>query len=211
MVVSRIFGGDSARCKRTSGALSIQPKIPETSVGTYIWSFWSVGPKWPHPGYQRFFSRVRQGAWCRGWFPNPEATHETPLAPRVKQPFPFDKIVVPSAALLYPAYKNNNQTRGGLGRVCAAGMYRSIGHVTFPKFQTGIFVEWKAPLVTVERCPDLAACLARIVARRPLKLNQELHKARNYRLSASTQSFKTVLLDGQFCAQKLKAAYLVLP
>ena len=34
MVVSRIFGADSARCKRTSGALSIQPKIPETSVGT---------------------------------------------------------------------------------------------------------------------------------------------------------------------------------
>ena len=29
--------------------------------------------------------------------------------------------------------------------VCATGMYRSIGHVKFPKFQTGIFVEWKAP------------------------------------------------------------------
>ena len=41
-----------------------------------------------------------------------------------------------------------NQTRGGLGRVCATGMYRSIEHVEFPKFQTGIFVEWKAPLVT---------------------------------------------------------------
>ena len=66
-----------------------------------------------------------------------------------KCPFPFDKIVVPSTALLYPAYKNNNQTRGGLGRVCATGMYRSIGHVEFPKFQTGIFVEWKPPLVTV--------------------------------------------------------------
>ena len=26
-----------------------------------------------------------------------------------------DKIVVPSTALLYPSYKNNNQTRGGLG------------------------------------------------------------------------------------------------
>ena len=64
-----------------------------------------------------------------------------------KCPFPFDKIVVPSTALLYPAYKNNNQTRGGLGRVCATGMYRSIGlgHVKFPKFQTGVFVEWKAP------------------------------------------------------------------
>ena len=28
-----------------------------------------------------------------------------------KCPFPFDKIVVPSTAVLYPAYKNNNQTR----------------------------------------------------------------------------------------------------
>ena len=38
-----------------------------------------------------------------------------------------------------------NQTHGGLGRVCATGMYRSSEHVEFPKFQTGIFVEWKAP------------------------------------------------------------------
>ena len=48
-------------------------------------------------------------------------------------PFPFDKIVVPSTSLMYPAhkeaYKNNNQTRSGLGRV-----HRSIGHVEFPKF-----------------------------------------------------------------------------
>ena len=37
---------------------------------------------------------------------------------------------------------------GGLGRVCATEMYRSIGHVEFPKSQTGIFVEWKATLVS---------------------------------------------------------------
>ena len=48
-----------------------------------------------------------------------------------KCPFPFDKIVVPSPTLLYPAYKNNNLTCGGLGRVCATGMYRSIAK--FPK------------------------------------------------------------------------------
>ena len=48
-----------------------------------------------------------------------------------KCPFPLDKIVVPSPALLYPAYKNNNKTCGGLGRVCATGMYRSIAK--FPK------------------------------------------------------------------------------
>ena len=39
--------------------------------------------------------------------------------------FTFDKIVVPGTALLHPAYKNNNQTRGGLGPVCATEMYRS--------------------------------------------------------------------------------------
>ena len=46
-----------------------------------------------------------------------------------------------------PACKNNNQARGGLGRVCAPRMYRSIEHVKFQKFQTGIFVEWKVPSV----------------------------------------------------------------
>ena len=52
----------------------------------------------------------------------------------------FDKIVVPSIDLLYPAYKNNDQTRGGLGLVCATGMYRFVGHVEAPKVQTGILV-----------------------------------------------------------------------
>ena len=71
---------------------------------------------------------------------------------RPKCPFQFDKIVVLSTALLYPAYKNNNQTCGGLGRVCATGMYHSIGHVEFPKFQTRIFIEWKAPKVYGQLC-----------------------------------------------------------
>ena len=54
-------------------------------------------------------------------------------------------MFVPSTALLYPAYKNNNQMGGGLSRVCATGMHRSIGLLKFLKFQTGIFVEWQAP------------------------------------------------------------------
>ena len=66
---------------------------------------------------------------------------------QMKCPFPFDKIVVPSTAHLYPAYKNNNQMHSGLGQACATGLCSSIGHVEFPKFQTGIFVEWKAPLM----------------------------------------------------------------
>ena len=64
---------------------------------------------------------------------------------QTEMPSSFDKIIVPSTALLYPAFKDNNQTHGGLGRIWETGMYRSIRHVEFPKFQTGIFVEWKAP------------------------------------------------------------------
>ena len=29
---------------------------------------------------------------------------------------------------------HNNKSRGGLGRVCATGMYRSIEHAKFPEF-----------------------------------------------------------------------------
>ena len=61
-----------------------------------------------------------------------------PVGP--KCPFPFDKIVVPSPALLYPAYKNNNQTCGGLGRVCATECI-----VPLWNFRN---VEWKAPMVS---------------------------------------------------------------
>lgn len=38
-----------------------------------------------------------------------------------------------------------NQTSGPQGQVCATGMYRSIEHVEFREFQTGIVIEWKAP------------------------------------------------------------------
>ena len=44
------------------------------------------------------------------------------------------KIVVPSTALLYSAYKNNNQTRDGLVWGCATEMHRSIGHVKCTNF-----------------------------------------------------------------------------
>ena len=43
---------------------------------------------------------------------------------------------------------HDNKTRGSLGQVCATGMYRSIEHLKFPKFQTGIFVQWKAPNIS---------------------------------------------------------------
>lgn len=50
------------------------------------------------------------------------------------------KIIVPVTL-----FCDNNQTRGGLGRVCATGIYRSTGHVGFSEIQTEIFLEWKAP------------------------------------------------------------------
>ena len=65
---------------------------------------------------------------------------------RRKCSFPFHNCCPVSTALLYPAYQYNKQTRGGLGQVCATGMYRSIGQVEFPKFQTGIFLNGKRSL-----------------------------------------------------------------
>ena len=62
--------------------------------------------------------------------------------------FPFDQTVVPRTALLYPAYKKNNQTRGGLGRVRATGVTvpfhwaRGISEI---EFQTGILFNRKRP------------------------------------------------------------------
>ena len=49
----------------------------------------------------------------------------------------------PQYTLLYPPYKNNNQTHSGLGWVCATRMYHSIRHMEFPTFQTRTWIEWK--------------------------------------------------------------------
>ena len=38
-------------------------------------------------------------------------------------PLPFDKIIFPRNADLYPAYKHDNQTRGGFCLVCATGPF----------------------------------------------------------------------------------------
>ena len=111
-------------------ALSIQPKIPDISVGTSNGTdhFGLVRPEFSGPALKVVHFDRSVGPNC---------------------PFPFDKTVVPSIALLYPAYKNNNQTRGGLGRVCATGMYRSIGHVEFPTFQMGILLNGKHPIFRI--------------------------------------------------------------
>ena len=119
-------------------ALSIQPKIPDILVGTSNGTdhFGLVRPEYSGPAL-KVVHFDRSGHFGRSVGP--------------KCPFPFDKIVVPSTALLYPAYKNNNQTRGGLGRVCATGMYRSIGHVEFPTFQMGLLLNGKHPIFRISR------------------------------------------------------------
>ena len=55
--------------------------------------------------------------------------------------------------------EGTNKTRGGLGRVCATGMYRSIEHVKFPKFQTGIFC-WmeSAPVSSLRILARVISC-----------------------------------------------------
>ena len=65
-------------------------------------------------------------------------------------PLPFCKIIFPRTTDLYPSYKHDNQTRGGFGSVCATGMYLPIAS-GFPKFQTGVFVEWKTRKVPTEK------------------------------------------------------------
>ena len=105
-------------------ALSIQPKIPEISVGTSngMDHFSLVQLEYSGPALKVIhFDWSGYLCWSVG----------------LKCHVPFDKLVVPSTTLLYPPYKNNNQTRSGLGWVCATRMYHSIGHMEFPTFQTG--------------------------------------------------------------------------
>ena len=109
---------------RNGRALSIQPKIPEISVRNETDQFSSVRLEYLGTPL-KVVHFDRSGHFGR--------------SDRIV-PFHFDKIVFPSTALLYPPYKDNNQTCGGLGRVCANGMYRSIGHLG-----TYRIVEWKAP------------------------------------------------------------------
>ena len=84
------------------------------------------------PKFRKFWLEIK---WNKPFRFGPTGIFGTTFEGRWDQKsLPFDKIVVPSTALLHPAYKNNNQTGGGLGRVCATGMYHFIGHVEFPKF-----------------------------------------------------------------------------
>ena len=54
-----------------------------------------------------------------------------------------------SSVLCKPDYYTHKiQMCGGLDRDCATGIYPSTGRVEFPKFQTGLFLEWKVPRIS---------------------------------------------------------------
>ena len=105
MVLNRVDFGDEGR---------IQPKIPEISVGTSRGTdhFGLVRPEYSGPALKVVHFDLS------GHFGRSD----------LNVPFHLTKlIVVLSPALLYPACKNNGQTRGGLGRVCATGRNVPLG------------------------------------------------------------------------------------
>ena len=117
-----------------SGALSIQLKFPQLLVRNQM---------------ERTIScisvRSDRNIWDHLWRCFTLTTPPISVGPTEKS-LPFDKIVVPSTALLYPACsRNSKQTPWGLKRICETGMNRSIWLVEFSNFQTKMFVEWKAP------------------------------------------------------------------
>ena len=90
-------------------ALSVQPKIPEISARNQMERTISVQCEYLGPPLKVVLFY--------------QSGH-----------FSFDEIVVPSTAHLYYAYKNNNQTRGGL---CLSRVYRNaplFGLLEFPEF-----------------------------------------------------------------------------
>ena len=112
-----------------SGALSIQPTIPEILVGTSNGTdhFHLVQPESSRPAL-KVVLLDRSGHFGR-------------LDRKVL--FCLTKLLSP-----VPLFCILDQMHGGLGWVCATGMSCSIGHIIeFSKFQTRIFVKWKAPLV----------------------------------------------------------------
>ena len=113
-------------------ALSIQPKIPVISVGTSNGTdhFGLVRPEYSGPAFKVVLFD-RSGHFGR-------------LDRNV--PFHLTKLLSPVplfCILLARTITKRAVARGG------TGMYRSIEHGKFPEFQTGIFVEWKAPKYSI--------------------------------------------------------------
>ena len=113
------------------GLLSIQPKSLEISVGTSNGAvhFGLVQPEYLGPALKVVhFDRS-------GYFGQSGRS----------VPFHLTKLLSPFPLFYILLTKNSSQMRGGLGQICATGMYHSIGYLKFLKFLTGIFVEWKVP------------------------------------------------------------------
>ena len=68
-----------------------------------------------------------------------------------KCPFPLDKLSPPVPLFCILLFRTITKRAEAWVR-SVPGMYRSTGHVKFPKFQTGIFVEWKAPCILLQAC-----------------------------------------------------------
>ena len=66
---------------------------------------------------------------------------DLPVGP--KCPLPFYKIIFPRTTDLYPAYKHDNQTRGGFGLVFATGMYLPLGTWFFRNFKQEFLLNGK--------------------------------------------------------------------
>ena len=135
MVVSRLIPFEFLLWSRITGRFSFSSKIPEFSVRNQMERTISV-----RFGPTGIFVTTFEGGPLRPVCRSFRSVCRTKLSLSIWQ-----NCCPRSTALLYPAYKNDNQTRGGLGRVRATGMCRSIGHVELSKFQTGIFAEGKAP------------------------------------------------------------------
>ena len=101
-------------------ALSIQPKIPEISDDA------SKGTD--------HFRYIRDQLWSWSSLTGPViSVGRTEMSRSIWQ----------NCCPQYRSFVFCNQTRGGLGRVFATGRDCSIGHVEFPKFQTGKLLNGK--------------------------------------------------------------------
>ena len=113
-----------------------------------IWAFHSTQNSWNFGWYIK---------WNRPFRFGPTRIFETrfegsPLWPvrsflsvGPKCPFPLDKIVFPSTALLYPAYKNNNQTRAGLIGSLQPECTVPLGTWNFRNFKPEFLLNGKRP------------------------------------------------------------------
>ena len=122
---SKSLGNNILKCIRDlASELSIQPKIPEISAGTSNGTdhFGLVRPEYSRPSLKVVLFD-QSGHFCRS--DRSVRFHLTKLL----SPVPLFCILLARTIT----------KRGGLDRVSATGMYRSIGYVEFPKFQTGIF------------------------------------------------------------------------